>query len=68
MFSVWQRPTHAEDAAVRPLLQPSPTATEPPTVPRKRGLSSVSFLSDAMDGGSSLKSKNILSSVSDLAA
>ncbi|XP_056913565.1 sodium channel, voltage gated, type XII, alpha a isoform X4 [Takifugu flavidus] len=43
------RPTHAEDAAVRPLLQPSPTVTEPPTVHRKRGLSSVSFLSDAMD-------------------
>uniref|UniRef100_A0A669AZD5 Sodium channel protein n=1 Tax=Oreochromis niloticus TaxID=8128 RepID=A0A669AZD5_ORENI len=33
-----------------PLLQPSPTVTEPSPVRRKRGLSSVSFYSDAMDG------------------
>uniref|UniRef100_A0A665XF63 Sodium channel protein n=1 Tax=Echeneis naucrates TaxID=173247 RepID=A0A665XF63_ECHNA len=31
------------------LLQPSPTVAEPPPVHRKRGLSSVSFLSDAME-------------------
>uniref|UniRef100_A0A8D3BZN5 Sodium channel protein n=1 Tax=Scophthalmus maximus TaxID=52904 RepID=A0A8D3BZN5_SCOMX len=31
------------------LLQPSPTVTEPPQVHRKRGLSSVSFFSDAID-------------------
>ncbi|CAF97673.1 unnamed protein product, partial [Tetraodon nigroviridis] len=49
VFPAWRKPTHAEDTAVRPLLQPSPTVTEPPTVQRKRGLSSVSFLSDAMD-------------------
>ncbi|XP_047446268.1 sodium channel protein type 4 subunit alpha-like [Mugil cephalus] len=48
VFSV-QRPTSAEDTAPRALLQPSPTVTEPPPVQRKRGLSSVSFLSDAMD-------------------
>ncbi|KAG7227357.1 hypothetical protein INR49_000362, partial [Caranx melampygus] len=39
-----------EDPSPRPLLQPSPTATDPPPVQRKRGLSSVSFLSDAMEG------------------
>ncbi|CAK6952055.1 sodium channel protein type 4 subunit alpha B-like isoform X1 [Scomber scombrus] len=42
-------PTNAEDTAPRSLLQPSPTMTDPPTVHRKRGLSSVSFLSDAME-------------------
>lgn len=57
VFSVWQKPTPAEDTAFRPLLQPSPTVTEPPAVQRKRGLSSVSFLSDAMDGGYTQKSK-----------
>ncbi|XP_069020500.1 sodium channel protein type 2 subunit alpha-like [Embiotoca jacksoni] len=39
----------SEDTVPRPLLQPSPTVTEPPPVHRKRGLSSVSFLSDAME-------------------
>ncbi|XP_040912147.1 sodium channel protein type 4 subunit alpha B-like isoform X1 [Toxotes jaculatrix] len=43
------RPTSTEDPVPRPVLQPSPTVTEPPPVPRKRGLSSVSFLSDAME-------------------
>ncbi|XP_044074410.1 sodium channel protein type 4 subunit alpha B-like isoform X3 [Siniperca chuatsi] len=43
------KPTSAEDTVPRHLLQPSPTVTEPPPVHRKRGLSSVSFLSDAMD-------------------
>ncbi|XP_039998843.1 sodium channel protein type 4 subunit alpha B-like [Xiphias gladius] len=43
------KPTSAEDLVPRPLLQPSPTVTDPPAVHRKRGLSSVSFLSDAMD-------------------
>lgn len=57
VISAWQKPTHSEDTAVRPLLQPSPTVTEPPIVQRKRGLSSVSFLSDAMDGGPKLHSK-----------
>lgn len=57
VFPAWQKPTHADDTAARPLLQPSPTVTEPPAVQRKRGLSSVSFLSDAMDGGSKLHSK-----------
>ncbi|XP_071398997.1 sodium channel protein type 2 subunit alpha-like [Centroberyx affinis] len=33
----------------RPALQPSPTVTGPPPMHRKRGLSSVSFLSDAME-------------------
>ncbi|XP_059200403.1 sodium channel protein type 4 subunit alpha B-like [Centropristis striata] len=42
------KPTNSEDTVPRLLLQPSPTVTEPPTVQRKRGLSSVSFLSDAM--------------------
>uniref|UniRef100_A0AAQ5YJZ6 Sodium channel protein n=1 Tax=Amphiprion ocellaris TaxID=80972 RepID=A0AAQ5YJZ6_AMPOC len=44
-------PTSTEEPAPRPILQPSPTVTEPPPPPpqRKRGLSSVSFLSDAMD-------------------
>ncbi|KAE8291302.1 Sodium channel protein type 2 subunit alpha [Larimichthys crocea] len=41
--------TSAEDTVPRLLLQPSPTVTDPPPVQRKRGLSSVSFLSDAMD-------------------
>ena len=52
VFFVYQKPTNAEDTIPRHLLQPSPTVTEPPTVQRKRGLSSVSFLSDAMDGES----------------
>ncbi|XP_026168712.1 sodium channel protein type 4 subunit alpha B-like [Mastacembelus armatus] len=43
------KPTGTEDTVPRPLLQPSPTVTEPPPIHRKRGLSSVSFLSDAMD-------------------
>ncbi|XP_055359842.1 sodium channel protein type 4 subunit alpha B-like isoform X2 [Betta splendens] len=43
------RPISSEDTVPRPPLQPSPTVTEPPPVHRKRGLSSVSFLSDAMD-------------------
>ncbi|KAM7378876.1 hypothetical protein PAMP_004470 [Pampus punctatissimus] len=42
-------PTNTEDTIPRSLLQPSPTVTEPPAVHRKRGLSSVSFLSDAID-------------------
>ncbi|XP_068604538.1 sodium channel protein type 5 subunit alpha-like [Brachionichthys hirsutus] len=44
-------PPHAEDASPRLLLQSSPAMSppEPPAVQRKRGLSSVSFLSDAMD-------------------
>nr|XP_046263562.1 sodium channel protein type 4 subunit alpha B-like [Scatophagus argus] len=42
------KPTYAEETFPRPLPQPSPTVAEPPPVPRKRGLSSVSFLSDAM--------------------
>ncbi|XP_008286722.1 sodium channel protein type 4 subunit alpha-like [Stegastes partitus] len=50
VFSVYPKPTSPEEAVPRPLLQPSPTVTEPPPPPqRKRGLSSVSFLSDAMD-------------------
>ncbi|KAK2821990.1 hypothetical protein Q5P01_022055 [Channa striata] len=48
-YSMERKPTSVEDMAPRPLLQPSPTVTEPPPVRRKRGLSSVSFLSDAMD-------------------
>uniref|UniRef100_A0A3B4T7I4 Sodium channel protein n=1 Tax=Seriola dumerili TaxID=41447 RepID=A0A3B4T7I4_SERDU len=43
------KPAGAEDPVPRSLLQPSPTVTEPPPVHRKRGLSSVSFLSDAME-------------------
>ncbi|XP_049454410.1 sodium channel protein type 4 subunit alpha B-like [Epinephelus fuscoguttatus] len=42
------KPTAEEETAPRHLLQPSPTVTDPPPVQRKRGLSSVSFLSDAM--------------------
>ncbi|KAM4604673.1 sodium channel protein type 3 subunit alpha-like [Polymixia lowei] len=42
-------PTCVEDTTPRPALQPSPTVTEPPPLHRKRGLSSVSFLSDVMD-------------------
>ncbi|KAM7401215.1 hypothetical protein PAMA_005416 [Pampus argenteus] len=42
-------PTNTEDTIARSLFQPSPTVTEPPTVHRKRGMSSVSFLSDAID-------------------
>ncbi|KAM3604261.1 uncharacterized protein V6R79_008628 [Siganus canaliculatus] len=42
------KPTDPEDTVPKLLLQPSPSVTEPP-VRRKRGLSSVSFLSDAMD-------------------
>ncbi|KAM6918646.1 sodium channel protein type 2 subunit alpha-like [Xenentodon cancila] len=48
-FSGPQKPSSAEDTAPRNLLQPSPTVTEPCSVHRKRGLSSVSFLSDAME-------------------
>ncbi|XP_026231077.1 sodium channel protein type 4 subunit alpha-like isoform X3 [Anabas testudineus] len=44
-----QKAISTEDTVPRPLLQPSPTVTEPPPVRRKRGLSSVSFLSEAMD-------------------
>uniref|UniRef100_A0AAQ4PTR9 Sodium channel protein n=1 Tax=Gasterosteus aculeatus aculeatus TaxID=481459 RepID=A0AAQ4PTR9_GASAC len=40
--------TGVEDTVPRLFLQPSPTVTEPPPVQRKRGLSSVSFFSDAM--------------------
>ncbi|GLD51388.1 sodium channel protein type 4 subunit alpha B-like protein [Lates japonicus] len=43
------KPTSAEDPVPRPLPQPSPTVAEPPPVRRNRGMSSVSFLSDAMD-------------------
>ncbi|XP_030015988.1 sodium channel protein type 4 subunit alpha B-like isoform X2 [Sphaeramia orbicularis] len=45
------KPSSPEDVAPRSLLQPSPSVTEPHPFPvrRKRGLSSVSFLSDAMD-------------------
>ncbi|XP_068197256.1 sodium channel protein type 5 subunit alpha-like [Antennarius striatus] len=43
------KPPHTEDTTPRLLLHPSPTVTEPSVVLRKRGLSSVSFLSDAMD-------------------
>ncbi|KAM9844709.1 sodium channel protein type 5 subunit alpha-like [Aulostomus maculatus] len=43
------KPISGEDSVPRPLLQPSPTVTEPPPVQRKRGLSSVSFFSDAME-------------------
>ncbi|XP_060940112.1 sodium channel protein type 4 subunit alpha B-like isoform X1 [Limanda limanda] len=43
------KPTNAEDPVPRHLLQPSPTVAEPPPVHRKRGLSSVSFFSDAID-------------------
>ncbi|XP_068426059.1 sodium channel protein type 2 subunit alpha-like [Clinocottus analis] len=42
------KPTSVEDTVTRLFLQPSPTVTEPPPVQRKRGLSSVSFFSDAM--------------------
>ncbi|XP_075340375.1 sodium channel protein type 2 subunit alpha-like [Odontesthes bonariensis] len=49
VLSVYQKPSITEDTAPRSLLQPSPTATEHSLVQRKRGLSSVSFLSDAMD-------------------
>ncbi|XP_028282545.1 sodium channel protein type 4 subunit alpha B-like [Parambassis ranga] len=48
VFSV-QKPSSTEDTVPRTLLQPSPAATEPPPVQRKRGLSSVSFFSDAME-------------------
>ncbi|KAM8839363.1 sodium channel protein type 2 subunit alpha-like isoform 1-T1 [Synchiropus picturatus] len=41
--------THAEESAARSLLQPSPVRVEAAIVHRKRGLSSVSFFSDAMD-------------------
>ncbi|KAK9539343.1 hypothetical protein VZT92_004453 [Zoarces viviparus] len=40
--------TSVEDTVTRLFLQPSPTVTEPLPVQRKRGLSSVSFFSDAM--------------------
>ncbi|XP_054452035.1 sodium channel protein type 4 subunit alpha B-like [Anoplopoma fimbria] len=42
------KPTSLEDTVPRLFLQPSPTVTEPSPVQRKRGLSSVSFFSDAM--------------------
>ncbi|XP_035860680.1 sodium channel protein type 4 subunit alpha B-like isoform X3 [Sander lucioperca] len=41
-------PTSVEDTVPRLLLQPSPIVAEPPPMQRKRGLSSISFLSDAM--------------------
>uniref|UniRef100_UPI0037E891E9 sodium channel protein type 2 subunit alpha-like n=1 Tax=Semicossyphus pulcher TaxID=241346 RepID=UPI0037E891E9 len=43
------KPIGAEETVPKLILQPSPTVTEPPPVARKRGLSSVSFLSDAME-------------------
>ncbi|KAM9719338.1 sodium channel protein type 2 subunit alpha-like isoform 1-T1 [Menidia menidia] len=49
VLSVHAKPSITEDTAPKPPLQPSPTATEHSLVVRKRGLSSVSFLSDAMD-------------------
>ncbi|KAM9323689.1 sodium channel protein type 2 subunit alpha-like [Pholidichthys leucotaenia] len=49
VFSLCQKTTSAEDSAPKPLLQPSPTVTDPSPVRRKRGLSSVSFYSDAME-------------------
>ncbi|XP_006802755.1 sodium channel protein type 4 subunit alpha B-like [Neolamprologus brichardi] len=49
IFSVCQKPSSTEETVPRPLLQPSPTVTDPSPVCRKRGLSSVSFYSDAMD-------------------
>ncbi|XP_069367023.1 sodium channel protein type 2 subunit alpha-like [Paralichthys olivaceus] len=48
-YSMERKSSNAEDPVPRPPLQPSPTVTEPPPVHRKRGLSSVSFFSDAMD-------------------
>uniref|UniRef100_A0A8D3BND3 Sodium channel protein n=1 Tax=Scophthalmus maximus TaxID=52904 RepID=A0A8D3BND3_SCOMX len=48
-YSMERKPTNAEEPVPRHLLQPSPTVTEPPQVHRKRGLSSVSFFSDAID-------------------
>ncbi|XP_041848219.1 sodium channel protein type 1 subunit alpha-like [Melanotaenia boesemani] len=42
-------PSTTEETSPKPVLQPSPTAMEPTSVCRKRGLSSVSFFSDAMD-------------------
>uniref|UniRef100_A0A4W6CHS9 Sodium channel protein n=1 Tax=Lates calcarifer TaxID=8187 RepID=A0A4W6CHS9_LATCA len=42
-------PQPVKDPVPRPLPQPSPTVAEPPPVRRNRGMSSVSFLSDAMD-------------------
>lgn len=50
--SIHQKFTGVEDTVPRLFLQPSPTVTEPPPVQRKRGLSSVSFFSDAMGGES----------------
>ncbi|XP_057712848.1 sodium channel protein type 4 subunit alpha B-like isoform X2 [Corythoichthys intestinalis] len=43
------KPTNEGENVQRLLLQPSPTVTEQHPVRRKRGLSSVSFFSDAMD-------------------
>ncbi|CAJ1071602.1 sodium channel protein type 4 subunit alpha-like [Xyrichtys novacula] len=44
------KPMCTEETLPKPILQPSPTVTDPPPpVTRKRGLSSVSFLSDAME-------------------
>lgn len=48
-FNVFQKPSCAGDTTPR-LLQPSPAVTEPTSVRRKRARSSVSFLSDAMEG------------------
>ncbi|XP_029930098.1 sodium channel protein type 4 subunit alpha-like [Myripristis murdjan] len=42
-------PVSVEETSPRSALQPSPSVTEPPPLHRRRGLSSVSFLSDAMD-------------------
>ncbi|XP_055008071.1 sodium channel protein type 4 subunit alpha-like [Boleophthalmus pectinirostris] len=42
------KPKCTEETIAR-ALQPSPAMAEPPRVPRKRGLSSVSFFSDVMD-------------------
>ncbi|KAM3866083.1 sodium channel protein type 2 subunit alpha-like [Diretmus argenteus] len=42
-------PICVEQTTPRPDLQLSPIVTEPPPLHRKRGLSSVSFLSDALD-------------------
>ncbi|KAF7667515.1 hypothetical protein LDENG_00059100 [Lucifuga dentata] len=39
----------AEEAISRPFLKPSPTVPEPPPIHRKPRLSTVSFISDAMD-------------------
>ncbi|XP_034559541.1 sodium channel protein type 4 subunit alpha-like [Notolabrus celidotus] len=43
------KPFGTEETLPKLILQPSPTVTDPPPVTRKRGLSSVSFFSDAME-------------------